>query len=280
MRYIYTSELYHHGIKGQQWGVKNGPPYPLSGGQFTRSEKHDSYKKRIRKYSLYNKKHFDRTIEKSDTIQTLSYDRNRTQNTDMFYAVSTNKDRHYYNAFFNKKVSDGNKSFYKFRIINKVKSDIDVASEDSGSKVFMELYSKNRDFYNFVRDPKRMESYFVKDKYKFKGYREALDSLNKLRNETPSDKDLKMVYRMFNYIIPSSGKDVLNQRSKFFKSLGEKGYSAVLDTNDAIYGGFKADSPIIVFDLEKITRKSADRISKSSKRYSVLISIGRKAIGI
>ncbi len=23
-------ELYHHGIKGQKWGVQNGPPYPLS----------------------------------------------------------------------------------------------------------------------------------------------------------------------------------------------------------------------------------------------------------
>ena len=22
-------ELYHHGIKGQQWGVRNGPPYPI-----------------------------------------------------------------------------------------------------------------------------------------------------------------------------------------------------------------------------------------------------------
>lgn len=22
-------ELYHHGVKGQKWGVKNGPPYPL-----------------------------------------------------------------------------------------------------------------------------------------------------------------------------------------------------------------------------------------------------------
>lgn len=24
-----TNELYHHGIKGQKWGVRNGPPYPL-----------------------------------------------------------------------------------------------------------------------------------------------------------------------------------------------------------------------------------------------------------
>jgi len=34
MRRIYTSNdlddyLEHHGVKGQKWGVKNGPPYPL-----------------------------------------------------------------------------------------------------------------------------------------------------------------------------------------------------------------------------------------------------------
>lgn len=26
-------ELYHHGIRGQKWGVKNGPPYPLDKGR-------------------------------------------------------------------------------------------------------------------------------------------------------------------------------------------------------------------------------------------------------
>lgn len=30
-------ELMHHGIKGQKWGVKNGPPYPL-----TKSDSHDT----------------------------------------------------------------------------------------------------------------------------------------------------------------------------------------------------------------------------------------------
>lgn len=29
-RPVYPNELYHHGIKGQKWGVRNGPPYPLS----------------------------------------------------------------------------------------------------------------------------------------------------------------------------------------------------------------------------------------------------------
>lgn len=29
----YPDELYHHGVKGMKWGVKNGPPYPLKSGQ-------------------------------------------------------------------------------------------------------------------------------------------------------------------------------------------------------------------------------------------------------
>lgn len=28
-RVVNNDELYHHGRKGQQWGVTNGPPYPL-----------------------------------------------------------------------------------------------------------------------------------------------------------------------------------------------------------------------------------------------------------
>lgn len=36
---LYHSELYHHGIKGQKWGVKNGPPYPLKAGARSAAER-------------------------------------------------------------------------------------------------------------------------------------------------------------------------------------------------------------------------------------------------
>ena len=36
---IYYSYLYHHGIKGQKWGERNGPPYPLGTNQKSTREK-------------------------------------------------------------------------------------------------------------------------------------------------------------------------------------------------------------------------------------------------
>lgn len=29
MKVLYESSLSHHGVKGQKWGIQNGPPYPL-----------------------------------------------------------------------------------------------------------------------------------------------------------------------------------------------------------------------------------------------------------
>lgn len=35
----HSNELYHHGIKGQKWGKRNGPPYPLDASDHSAAEK-------------------------------------------------------------------------------------------------------------------------------------------------------------------------------------------------------------------------------------------------
>ncbi len=294
-------ELYlqHHGIFGQKWGKRHGPPYPLGGGKYFKEYRKKLKRKERKDNSLYNKKHYDKTITKGTVLSTLSYDKDRTKDVDMFYAAYKPLDKHQYNALFNKKVQQdvydengnriGHDTFYKFRINNVANKDIKVASEDSGADTFKELWSKDRDFYNFVIDPSRMQSHFVDSKYRFKGYREARSALEKMRNDNyvPTEKEVHTIYRMFNYVIPSDGggnarmaKDVATQRAKLFKALNNKGYGAMLDTNDAIYGGFKATAPVIVFDMSSIVLQDANRVTTKSKRFSNAAFLGRKVLGI
>lgn len=277
--------LIHHGIRGQKWGKRNGPPYPLKGSDYSVTEKKYMGRRSNQKNSLRNKRHFDDTLKEGSKVGTLSFDENRTQGVDMFYATWDKHDRDQYMSLFNTPVKDTEtgKKTYKFMIENKLKKDMHVASEDSAVEAFKSLVKNDRDFSNFVMDESRMQSHFVTSKYKFSGYREARDTLKKVREEGHelTDKDLRTIYRMFNYVIPSDGggnsreaKDVMNQRMKFFKELKKQGYGAVLDTNDSIYGGFKARSPIIVFDMESII---PDNVSRT-KYSQVVASRARFAI--
>ncbi len=292
-------QLAHHGILNQKWGVRHGPPYPLGGGDYSPSQRRAIRDKRKSGNSIYNKRHFDEVLKADKTtLSTLSYDRDRTKNTDMFYATHNVLDKHQYNALFNRPIprtvydENGNPigtgNFMKYRIDNSLKKDIKVASEDSGAEVFRELFKKDRDFYNFVMDEDRMQSYFVSDKYKFKGYREVRQVLEKMKqgDYTPTAEELQVVYRMFNYVIPydgagdaRKGKDVTTQRTKFFNACKEAGYGAVLDTNDAIYGGFKAKSPVIVFDMEQVVPKDVYQTKMIDQKFSDLVLVGRKLLG-
>lgn len=47
----YKRELYHHGILGQKWGKKNGPPYPLGASSHSSSEKKAGWRKSLKKSS-------------------------------------------------------------------------------------------------------------------------------------------------------------------------------------------------------------------------------------
>jgi len=226
------------------------------------------------------KKSTDRTIKANTKLQTLTSNVEATQNADVVFASYIKSDNKIYDVLLGKKIPEdifnengdnvGTGQMFRSAVTNIAKSDIKVASEDSSSQRFENLYRKDKDFRNFILDDNRLQKYVDNsDASKFssrsifenKGYVEAQEALKRLKSgkEATSD-DIKTVYRLFNYSIPydgrssgdtTGGKDVQKQRAKFFNELKKDGYGACLDTNDAIYNRTNATAPVIVFDMEQ-----------------------------
>lgn len=263
--------LCHYGVLGMKWGIRRYQNYD---GTLTNAGR--------RHYGGGDERDADMVLKKGTTLQTLSVDPDRTKNSEFFYSAYTDNDKRYYKAMFslnrNKKVA-GIVPTCKLNITNKAAKDMKVASETTGKKVIEEMYNKDKDFREFVNDPNRMNKIMRHDN-KFKAYTDALKTLDNInRKSSASKEELDDVYKIFNYILPndgagdaSVGADVAKQRKKFFNALKKNGYSAVLDTNDAYYGGYRANvqAPVIVFDTDKIVLDSV----KQTKYSDVLKSIG------
>ena len=299
---MFRPYIEHHGILGQHWGRRNGPPYPLKGGDYSGEEKRKIRIKRLDPNSIYNKKHFDETLKADKTkLQTLSFNPDRTKDVDMFYASHKVLDNNVYKALLNQPVpktiydEDGNEigteKIYRFAIQNKLTNDIKVASEDSSAKIFANLYKNNRDFYNFVTDPDRMMSYFDQKRLHISGYKQAKTILDNMTNNpdyVPTFEDVRTIYRLFNYVIPYDGggtdqrgaADVLSQRTKFFSMLKDAGYGACLDTNDSIYNSLHAAHPVIVFDMSQVIPDEVLNTDASDRALGIASIAFRRTFGI
>lgn len=74
---IYSDSLSHHGIQGQKWGQRNGPPYPLDSEDHSAREKKAGWRKSLDKSSNSNKSKRKKTNNSSKKVS-----RNKSNKSD------------------------------------------------------------------------------------------------------------------------------------------------------------------------------------------------------
>lgn len=283
--------LAHHGVLGQKWGTRNGPPYPLdaadhsaserkAGWQNSLKERKDEIEKNIRagaevKFREANPTYSDEQIQKK--VKDYIKIGKRAIAVGAFAAtayIGLKAYRHG-STYLDGEIKAGQilQRVERYPVPNLTGGiELHDSFYASYNKADNALYRKmlgdpsgsnNRWSRMVGLTPKIMEMEAVSPikianhKTARKLYEEFY--ANYTPNVLPSD------YKKFNNSLASRP----NGGNEFYSFLKSKGYSALMDIRDQRYSKLNAKAPIIVFD------KSAVKIN-SIKEYSDL-SLGRKA---
>lgn len=282
--YVTTDTLYHHGIKGQRWGVKNGPPYPLDASDYSASEKREGSPK----------------------------NKSKNGERDFSYAKTSNASVRINN--------DGSKTFPKGFVFNRVgKASTDVnksgglyvsyGKEDAaryvknlGPSTLGKLLNTKAETLQHltVKEPIKMVSdteltkgisnVLLKDKKVFDSFNESIYSMaytndwdKKITKEDvvnalnyPNKKESRVLaYCVNSFFGDSQYKDETMAIYKHFRDLG---YDAIPDIHDSLTGTSK--TAMIVINPEKVSISSTTAITKDvmrdAKKY--VKSIGKLPI--
>ena len=215
------SELYliHYGVKGMKWGVKNGPPYPITDGTRRRELAIDS----AVRYQFDNIDHKNR-----DTY--ISY---------------TKQDREIYSNWIK---SYANKNAYEF--IYEFRNTLKIPSKKEQRDVFDEL-CKDKTFMKALSQMNYCRELVNKNKdtdFSDPDVKKAIRNTN--NNVILNKRSFQTFIEWFT--LRSISPDIDRGKNMFIDELKKRGYNAITDLND--YGSMAYD-PLIVFDIYELINK-------------------------
>jgi len=204
--------LKHHGVKGMQWGVRHGPPYPID-----------------------HNNPGDITIKKGTSFKRLSIHQENASKGHA-YVTYLNKDSRHYRGFFSARLKAMNNNATVYSIDMKAAQDLKAPSKQKRLDTFMELYKDDpiiaKELGSYHKDDWH---FFTPLPRKFYEYKYSKLDEKKLR-EKGYDTFVRAI----------GGNQYV--RDAYFKKLAEKGYSFVTDDMDA---GRFGKEPSIIFDRQK-----------------------------
>ena len=291
-----NTELYHHGVKGQKWGVRR---YQYADGTLTPAGKKRynattankvssmmnqkvSYAINSARTKITGKQYVDSYLDKGTTfarVQTSSEFENFA-----FYATYKKQDVDKYLGLFGKNLtSRAAKEAERAEDISNATGDIvDIkrAKELRDRSDNMKVYQLKIDSTKKLKIPSDENAADITAKLlKEKDFKENViasieDSKEKMKrpqqqilfkqaqnalNKEPDKmtaSEKVAVYKALNLSLVNHNKQEIAAQDRFYGELKKKGYNALLDYNDKEYSSYHAKRPMIVFDTDSVALKS------------------------
>lgn len=289
-----NEELYHHGIKGQRWGVRR---YQYADGSLTSLGQRHRYeregppsikrsvmrlksnvqeKMRAAGQKLTGNQYTDTYLNKNTTLS-------RIQTSDKFekhafYATYKKDDTDKYYGLFGAnlkkrgKAADPSANVKTYQLKLSAVKKLKIPSDENASDITAKLL-KEKQFKNDVIVSIKSAKEKMKRPSQQMLFSQAQRALSKNSNSLTSN-DKKVIYKALNLSLTNHGlTEETRAQDRFYSELKKKGYSALLDYNDKTYSSYHAKRPMIVFDtsgvaLQSITETNANVAATLNKKYS------------
>jgi len=240
--YSRNAELYHHGIQGQKWGVRNGPPYPiedknmrtgttLSSVSTYKSGKHQLSAIKTYKGSLYTYNPEDKHDEAVYKGPFAKYLLSRS-------GISTAQ-----SSYFGQVIPNAMSPLLetKYEVIKDLRMPTSKERYDIYAKMMQSPKGKI-----YVKEMQKVQSY-MKNFNLPPEKKAAVDAdLSKLNDS----KNLKDSYQVFNTMMESTNS--YNLTKDYMKAM-KKDYDAMVDDNNqGVYNS--AHDPVMIFNPGKVLK--------------------------
>lgn len=225
-----NNELYHHGVKGQQWGVRNGPPYPIEDKVLKKGTRLNSVSKEINSKTYLNNDRWKYTYRPEEEWD-------RTVYTGPFARYLTL----YRGARYVKE--------HEFETIK----DLKMPTKGERVKEFQDLYDDPK-FNKIVKnDLSKIQKILVQYKVGNK------EEQNRYKNFNPdkisSAKDKQTAYEIFNHAMEAVHAS--ESTKEYAKRISKKYDAMVDDNNQGIYND--THDPIVIFRSHQVLKEVQDR---------------------
>lgn len=304
MNYTYTDELYHHGIKGQKWGIRrfqneDGSLTPAGRDRYGIANK---LKNKIEEYDRntinemsksYQERYEHISKEEADEVarKNLEFARKAAiaAAAVTLTAAGVYAYRQYGRNFVDETIKSGTtiqtlsmdqnrlengKAFYTAYTENDKQKYVGLFGKEQQGMIGLGP-GKGKNKYaitaNVEKDIKVASNKSAEKAYKElqkndPEFRKLTEQFGVLKKSIPGEK--RSEYELFNtYGLLGNDKESASMQSKFFSKLKEAGYQGVNDVNDRKYSGFNTRATI-VFDNDNFKKNSAGKIDKQVRELT------------